>query len=692
MIRIAFSALFLFLLVSPTPACSARSLVVAYYDNPPIIFRDKAGNPAGFFTELLDHAARQNDWEISYQHHSWPDAFGMVRRGEVDLMPGVAFSEARAAYLAFNTETALTNWAHIYARPGLMVNSIFDIAGKSVLLQPGDINAEAFRNTMRRFGIAYTPIESMTFTALFSDLESGKADLGVVSHLFAASNKSRFHVHATPIVLNPIELRFAARKSIDPAVLTALDNSLRAMKVNSKSAYHQGMRTWFGAVTSHALPSWLPATMWGAGCAALLLALWTMALRKQVARKTHQLAQRNEDLEMEIDERRGAEAKLYRERVTMAGVIDSMPSLLAGVDARGIVTHWNHTAEERTGLSLAAVLNRPLSELLPHAQTLDAAVTESIKSGTAQHLRRVPVQGKDGTRYEDITVYPLPRDGVQGAMVRIDDVTERSRMEEVMIQTEKMLSIGGLAAGMAHEINNPLAVVLQSAQNILRRLSDELETNHDIAKECGVDLGRMRKYMEQRCILRYLEGIREAGARAADIVSRMLDFSRPSESRRAPTHPHGILEESLALAASDYDLTEHYDFRNITIAREYAPDLPAVPATHTELVQVVLNLLRNAAQAMLDPANPTPNPCILLRTSVCSGRVLIEVEDNGPGLDPETRNRVFEPFFTTKAPGIGTGLGLSVSYFIITQNHRGTFTVGPSRTGGTLFSITLPTT
>ena len=132
-------------------------------------------------------------------------------------------------------------------------------------------------------------------------------------------------------------------------------------------------------------------------------------------------------------------------------------------------------------------------------------------------------------RYEDVTVYPLMSNGVEGAVIRVDDVTERVRIEEMMVQSEKMLSVGGLAAGMAHEINNPLGVILQASQNVLRRVSPDLPVNARVAGECGITLSSVQQYLERREILTFLEDIRQSGQRAAEIVANMLSFSRKAE-------------------------------------------------------------------------------------------------------------------------------------------------------------------
>ena len=148
----------------------------------------------------------------------------------------------------------------------------------------------------------------------------------------------------------------------------------------------------------------------------------------------------------------------------------------------------------------------------------------------------------------------------------------------------------------------------------------------------------------------------------------------------------------LRLAASDYDLKKKYDFRRIKVIRDYCLDLAQVPCVATEIEQVILNLLRNAAQAMAEKEAGGEVPTITLRLRQQDGMARIEVEDNGPGMTPQVLKRVFEPFYTTKGIGAGTGLGLSVSYFIVTNNHGGTMEVRSNYGKGTNFVICLPKT
>jgi len=284
--------------------------------------------------------------------------------------------------------------------------------------------------------------------------------------------------------------------------------------------------------------------------------------------------------------------------------------------------------------------------------------------------------------------------GPEGEALRVvgthTDITERRHMLDMMVQSEKMLSVGGLAAGMAHEINNPLSGIIQSAQVVLSRLASDSQANREAALASGCTLDALREFAHRRNIKAMVESMRDSAVRAARIVADMLEFSRKSGSEETLVDINALLDKAVELSSSDYDLKKKYDFRHIAIEREYAHDLPLIRCSAPQIEQVLVNLLRNAAQALSMGTLGGAAPKIMLRTSVCDGHICIGVQDNGPGIAEEQRSRIFEPFFTTKSVGEGTGLGLSVSYFIVANNHQGTFELETPQEGGTRFVVRLP--
>ena len=325
----------------------------------------------------------------------------------------------------------------------------------------------------------------------------------------------------------------------------------------------------------------------------------------------------------------------------------------------------------------------PLKPFLPQLK-------QTVEQHTVAKIERVTWFKDEEPRHYALTFYPLMGGAGRGVVIRIDDITQRLSLEEMMVQSEKMLSVGGLAAGMAHEINNPLGAILHNVQNIRRRLSPELPKNLEQAEQIGVTLETVNKYLQAREVPQLLDGIQQAGARAAKIVTHMLSFSRRSTRQMAPCDLPALIDQAVEIASNDFDLAIGFDFKGQAIIRQFDPALGPVPGTANELEQVLLNLLKNAAQAIHQREDDREPGRIILRTKLNPPWAEIQVEDNGIGMSESVRKRTFEPFFTTKEIGQGTGLGLSVSYFIITNNHKGQMEVQSTPGQGTCFTLRLP--
>lgn len=376
----------------------------------------------------------------------------------------------------------------------------------------------------------------------------------------------------------------------------------------------------------------------------------------------------------------------------LSNIINSMPSALIGVDTDLRVTQWNKTAWELTHISASDAKGRALSDVYPGMKRWIKTINKSMITRQIVVERKCPHTLGDRDGYEDITIYPLTTSGSGGAVIRIDDVTEKTKMEEMIIQSEKMLSIGGLAAGMAHEINNPVAGMIQNADVIHNRLHKRVDmpANRKTAEKIGIPLESIKWFMTERNIPELLDAIRQSGVRITNIVSNMLDFARKSGSVTSSYRLDIIVDKTIELARTDYDMKKKYDFKTIQIRKDYDPDLPEIPCEMSKIQQVVFNLIKNAGYAMMESQTKAPELTIQTRLDKVEEMACLIISDNGPGMDKELCDRIFEPFFTTKPAGVGTGLGLSVSYFIITETHRGKMEVESAPGKGARFIIQLP--
>ncbi len=395
----------------------------------------------------------------------------------------------------------------------------------------------------------------------------------------------------------------------------------------------------------------------------------------------------------DMTERIMAEERLRQSEAKFVHLFQSSPDAIFLVHLEsGLLREVNEACVRVFGHPRKELLGRTIRDLGIFRDRHDSdSILAALRKGRGVKNLEVGMLHKDGKTLSClISSEVLNIEEEAYSLTVCHDVTEQKKIQEVMIQSEKMISVGGIAAGIAHEINNPLGIVLQASQNLINRTRPDFPKNLEVARKIGLDLELLDLYMKERKLHVFIEDIREAGKRAAFIVRNMLDFSRHSQTVRGLCCMRDVAEKALSLAGSDYDLKKHYDFRRIQVEITQDKEIPPVFCSETEIEQVFLNLFRNSAQAISSAPEPVQHPRISVRISNEDDWVRIEIDDNGPGIPQEVQRRIFEPFFTTKKPGEGTGLGLSVSYFIITRGHGGKIYASTNETGGTRFTIELP--
>jgi PAS domain S-box-containing protein len=404
----------------------------------------------------------------------------------------------------------------------------------------------------------------------------------------------------------------------------------------------------------------------------------------------------------DVTQRVHAEAEILRLQRLLQNIANSMPSALIALDSDGQVLLSNPAAETLTGQTAAQIWGRSLWQTCPALARYRDLFEQVLRERQVAHRRRELLTTEGGIVYYDVDIFPLTANALEGGVLHIANTTQRVQLEEMMLQSAKMASLGRLAAGVAHEINNPLGAMMQGAQMVQIFLDTQRPSTHERLRACGVDPAGLESYLQARGMVEYLDGIRVAGGRAAKIVTDLLSFSRKSSSKTAPYDLNTLVNQTLDLASTDYDLKKKYDFRNIEIVRELAPDLPQVICNGQQVQQAILNLIRNAAQALAEkpPATSTgadTQPRLTLRTLRRGEWLRLEVEDNGPGIPPALQARLFEPFFTTKEEGEGTGLGLWLCWSIVVERHKGRIWLDTapnkdeeSRDSGARFVIELP--
>ena len=334
-------------------------------------------------------------------------------------------------------------------------------------------------------------------------------------------------------------------------------------------------------------------------------------------------------------------------------IVESLNVGVLAVDLGGIVESWNTRMEQLFNVTRQDAVGHQLRALLPEELASEIAVRKDEEQITGIYKQRLQHQGRVLTLNVSITPLVSKSGERIGRLLLFDDVTQRERMEEQMSQTEKLTSLGLLAAGVAHEVNTPLAVISNYIQMLAKQMPE----------------GDPRQGI--------IEKIVKQTFRASEIVNNLLNFSRTSATELADIDVNRVVEETLSLVAHPLKTSQ------IQVVKQLGNTLPAVRGSANKLQQVFLNLFLNARDAM-------PGGGMLeVRTAANNGSVEVEVVDTGAGIPREHIHRIFDPFFTTKASGRGTGLGLSISYGII-KEHAGKIDVRSTPGKGTSFHVEFP--
>jgi two-component system, NtrC family, sensor kinase len=341
-------------------------------------------------------------------------------------------------------------------------------------------------------------------------------------------------------------------------------------------------------------------------------------------------------------------------RAQLASLAESLDDGIALVDQSLRLTSLNRPAKEQ----IASLLSRGVREGDSLADTPLAELVQATLSTQKPTERREFPGGvtPGGRRNLVVTAAPLAGSPEgSAAVIVLRDMTEERLMQERLLQSEKMVSVGQLVSGVAHELNNPLTGIMGFAQLLLQRGLDET-TKRD------------------------METIYSEAERAAKIVQNLVSFARRRRSEKELVNLNSLLERVLELR--NYDLR----VKNIDLELDLDDKLPDTMVDANQLQQVFLNVIINAEQAMLAARGEGK---LTVQTRRHNNGIRISFHDDGPGMEPETRRRVFDPFFTTKDPGEGTGLGLTISYGII-EEHGGQLTVESQPGRGSTFIIELP--
>jgi PAS domain S-box-containing protein len=671
--QISSCLLLLFFTLLPLAASGETVLRVGVYQNSPTLFIDSSGNAAGLFVDLLEEVASRENWQLTYREGHFHDLLDQLQNGELDLLPALAYSREREALIDYTFETVIVNWAQLYSKKVHSLTSVLDLQGKKIGVKAGDIHFLALKKMTEAFNINCRFFEAEDYEMVFEMAQANHADFALVNRLYGSKNNRAFELIETPVIFNPIEMRYGAAKGEQIEVIGKLDGALISFKNDQNSIFYKALNRWFVVDAPTSIPRWLIFSLYGGIGITLFLLATVLLFRHQVFKKTRQLQETNRNLRDQIIERQRAEQGLQNYASIVEASSDGMA--LFDTDHRHILT--NSAYRQALGKEQGALFGTPLATVLGEGY-FSRELTEPISKclqGQVVTIQTGRNQGPATGGYWNLTLSPFYGNAgsTTGYVLNVRDVTEQVELQNRWKNAQKMEAIGMLAGGVAHDLNNILSGLVSYPDMLL------------IGKSASDPLTKP------------LQTIKKSGERAAAIVQDLLTLARRGVGTTSPVNLHTVI--------SDFVLSpEHDDIVRKAAGVEYRLILPAnlpnIQGSAIHLTKMLMNLFTNAVEAMPGGGLLTISVTVVRLPRAHSGYELIpageyvrlSVSDTGVGMESSELGRVFEPFYSSKVMGrSGTGLGMAVVWGVL-KDHNGFVDITSTPGKGSVISGYFPVT
>lgn len=631
--------------VSPGWAGDAPRLVrVGAFNYYPAIFLDDDGQVKGFFVDMLDEIAGKENLRFEFVYGSWNEGLERLRRGEVDVLTSVAYTEERAAYLDYGRIPLLTVWGELYVRDDATLAGIKDVDGKTIAVMKGDYNGNYFVELVANFNLTATFVKCRNFEEIFQLVSRGQADAGVVNAVFGEARQGDFGLRSTGVIFSPFDIYFAVAKGQNPDLLDLFDSYLAHWKGEEDSIYYQARLKWGrGDLEPEPfVPPWVyhllavSAFLVVAGLAFILL------LRRRVRLATQAVVQR--------------EAHLREKHEAYLSILETAHDGFWLTDSQGRLLDVNETYARQSGYSREELLGLRIADL-DGRETFEE---------TVDHIQRVMERGsdlfesvhrrKDGSLWEvEVSCAYNPSSGGR-FFVFSRDISERKQAEQAL--REKNREMERFIYTVSHDLRSPL-VTIKAFLGFLKQ---------DLGEAVTPDIAKDMVHMEA------------AAGKMESLLGALLQLSRVGriESMKIDVGFQELVKEGLSAVAGR--IAE----RNIAVSVAEADFI--LHGDPLRLAQIWQNLIENAVKYMGDQARPR----IEIGVEDQGAEVIFFVRDNGMGLDAEHHDRIFELFEKLDKAGEGSGLGLALVKKVV-ETYKGRIWVESQGVGmGSCFRFTLP--
>lgn len=645
---------------------AAQPIKVGVYENAPKIFMEN-GHPAGILIDILEEIGRREGWQIGYVNGSWAENLDRLGRGEIDLMPDMAYSAERSALFTYPKVPALSSWFQIYAPKGHGVRSILDLNDKRIMVLERSIQQQAFERLRQGFELRCTIVTVPDYEAMFAKVVQGAADVAVTNRFYGMMHARQFGLEDTAIVFEPSDLYYAATKGDPKHLLPAIDLHLAELKADADSVYYRSLRQWTSEKVAFHWPFWLKIAGAVGGSLLLLSLVGSAILKQQVNRRTRELTRINAGMEERIRERTAELAAITREQLS---IFESAGLGIVVLRDR-VIVRCNRKMEELTGFTQAELIGMSTRAWYrddhSYAQAAHQVYAQLALGET--HHRSQQIARKNGSIFwARLSLRAIdehhPLAGSVGIIEDISDEREAAEtLRHAMHRAQEADRIkSAFLATMSHELRTPLNSIIGFTGILMQGLAGPL--NEEQHKQLGM--------------------VQNSSRHLLSLINDVLDISKIEagqlELSIAPVDVRASLHKVLTLIAPIAAQ------KKITLRTELGEDLGEIHTDQRRLEQIVINLLNNAIKF-------TEQGSVTLDCRREREWYLLRVIDTGIGMRQEELSRIFQPFHQVES-GLaraheGTGLGLAICKRLV---HRmgGTITVESRPGEGSMFIVRLP--
>ncbi|MDA3820775.1 MAG: transporter substrate-binding domain-containing protein [Candidatus Delongbacteria bacterium] len=684
-----------FLLLVSAKGFSANmdTVKVGIYQNEPKVYLNNKGQPAGIFVDFLEKIARQENWHIEYETGDWKWCLNALKKGEIDLMPDVAFTVDRSKKFDFNNTCVLESWSQVYAKPTSEIVKLSDLSGKRIVILRGSVQEGNFRQMMSGFNIHYKLIPVKSYNEGFNMVNNDLADAAIANHYFGEMHYEKAGLKKTPIIFSPASLYFATPKGKNGKLLQAIDKHLTNWINTPDSYYYNTLNKYCGLPgqpPASKFPMWITYLIGGLLVIAFVVII---TLRHMVGVKTKAIRQTN--------------MRLKEERNKFKSYIENAPYGILVTNAKGKCFDINNTFTSLTGIKKHDICNTNMYEHLPSSyhrssvRHFEKAIADNHASGTYMFFNK-----KNEKHYCNIDTVKIFDDRF---ISFLNDLTERyvaqkelkllkNRLEKQVEKRtvelkEKIFYLHKSQKAMLYMVEdlNKMTADLKEERRKLRFFNEELEAftysvSHDLRAPLRAINGFSNFLVEDYASklddegIRYINIIMSNTNKMDNLISNLLTMSRVSRTE---------------LTSSDVDMhtTVKTIFDEIATAEEKDEfdleihDLPKAKCDARLIKQVWQNLIANA----LKYSSKSPVKKIEIRAEQKKEETVFCIKDHGAGFDPKYKTKLFGVFqrLHTEKEFHGTGVGLAIVQRII-KKHGGRVWAEGKTNKGASFYFSLP--